>query len=319
MRLRGLAGCFVLVAACAALAPGPRVLRADGPAARDAEVRWDADAADVGGRVANRWGEIRRSVAARLGFDADLAGAEVVVVRGFERMRAAARAAVPEWAGGVTVGGQRIVVRADAPATSRSDLEATLRHECVHLLWARHAGPKRRMVPLWFEEGVAEVVGGSVSVAAGARLDVAVGTRALLPFEQLEHTWPERAVDADLAYQQSRRWVDVLVARAGWPALARVFARALATPPEGESPAAAFDRALREATDHPRSDWDAEWRAALEEKTGKWWLWFFGDLDGLLWAVVALVSAGLFFVVRRRRRRQIDSLPDDPVPGEPAG
>jgi hypothetical protein len=298
---------------------GPVVARADGPAMREAEIRWEPDAADAGERVARRWAEVHRDVALRLGFDADLAGAEVVVVRGLERMRAAARAAVPEWAAAVTVGGQRIVVRADAPATSRSDLEATLRHECVHLLWARHAGPRRRTVPLWFEEGVAEHVGGSVSVAAGVRLDVAAGTGALLPFERLEHTWPARAEDADLAYQQARRWVDVLVARAGWAALARVFERALATPPEGEPAGGAFDRALREATDHPRSDWDAEWRKALAERRGKWWLWFLGDFDGLLWFVVALVSAGAFFFVRRRRRRQIEALPDEPAPGEPAG
>lgn len=316
MQLRRLAGCLLLAAV---LARGSALARADGPAVREAEVRWESDAGDAGERVARRWAEVHRSVAARLGFDADLGGAEVVVVRGVDRMRAAARADVPAWAGAVTVGAQRVVVRADAPATSRSDLEATLRHECVHLLWARHAGPRRRVIPLWFEEGVAELVGGSISVAAGARLDVASGTGTLLPFEQLENTWPARAEDADLAYQQSRRWVDVLVARAGWPALARVFERALDTPPEGEPAGGAFDRALREATEHPRSDWDAEWRQALEERSGKWWLWFFGDLDGVLWALAALVSVGAFFVVRRRRRRQIESLPDDPVPGEQAG
>ena len=126
------------------------------------------------------------------------------------------------------------MIRADLPATSQADLEATLRHECVHLLWARRAGPRRRVLPLWFEEGVAEHVGGGISVAAGARLDVATGTGSLLAFDDLAFTWPERAANADLAYQQARRWVEVLVARAGWPAPRRVFERVLAPVPEGE-------------------------------------------------------------------------------------
>jgi hypothetical protein len=304
---------YLLIAAVSA-ARGPRV-DADDPGRREADVRWEADAADAGRKVAARWPAVHRQVAERLGFDADLGGAEVIVVRGPERLREVARVAAPEWAAAVTVGTQRIVVRSDAPTTSRSDLEATLRHECVHLLWARRAGPRRRVVPLWFEEGVAEHVGGAISVAAGARLDVAVGMGTLLSFEDLEHTWPARAEDADLAYQQARRWVDVLVGRAGWPALAQVFERALESPPQGEPLDEAFDRALREATGHPRSDWDAEWRAALEERRSKWWLWLIEDFDGVLWALAALVSGGAYFVLRRRRRRQIESLPDEPAPG----
>jgi hypothetical protein len=287
---------------------------ADGPQATEPEVRWDPDARDAGARVKARWPFVRREVAAQLGFDADLGGAEVIVVRGEERLRQVARVAAPAWAAAVTVGGQRIVIRADLPATARADLEATLRHECVHLLWARRAGPRRRVLPLWFEEGVAEHVGGGISVAAGARLDVATGTGSLLSFDDLVSIWPARPEDADLAYQQSRRWVEVLVDRAGWPGLRRVFERALAPAPDGEAPAATFDRALREATDHPLSDWHAEWRRALDERRGKWWLWFLSDLGGLLWALAALVSVGLFFVLRRRRRRQIESLPDDPGP-----
>jgi hypothetical protein len=303
-----------LIASCALLATwavSGTPAAADGPALREAEVRWDANAAEVGSRVAERWPHVHRSVAEQVGFDADLAGVDVVVVRGHDRLREAARADAPAWAAGVTIGAQRIVVRADAPATSKADLEATLRHECVHLLWARKAGPRRRLVPLWFEEGVAEHVGGGVSVAAGARLDVAVGTARLLPLESLASSWPVDATDADLAYQEARRWVDVVVARAGWPAVRRIFERVLEGG-AGEDPSRAFERAVLEATGHPVSDWDAEWRLALEERASGWWMWLLGDLGTLLWAALAVTCALVYvFVLRGRRRRQIAELPDE--------
>ncbi len=290
-----------------------------------AVVRWDDDASDGGRWVAARWeglvGEARR----RLGVDPDLSGAEVIVVHGHERLRAAARVGVPEWAGGVTVAGQRVVVRVDGVQGEPARLFATLRHEAVHLLWARQAGAAARRLPLWFEEGLAEEIGGEPSVLAGARLDVALGTGRLLEFETLERVWPSDAYAADLAYQQSRRWIALLIARHGWTVVPRLLVEVRAAS-EASTPTQALDRALQTVTGHPLSDWHADWRIALEERRDRWWLWFFVDLDGLLWTFLALVCAGAFFVLRRRRRRAIEALPDetlsdegDPPPAPPGG
>lgn len=299
------------------MAAGARSAAAEPPAAGEALVRWEPEAADGGPRVAQRWPHIHRAVAARLGFDADLGGAEVVVVRGLERLRAVARFDAPEWAAGVTVGSQRIVVRLDVPVRSKADLEATLRHECVHLLWARRAGVMRREVPLWFEEGVAEHVGGAASLDGGARIEIAAGTGRLLAFESLERAWPTGPWEADLAYQQARRWVEIVADRAGEASLGRIFTGALA-PADPSDPAPAFDRALRAATGHPLSDWHADWRLALDERRGRWWLWLVEDLGSVLWALLAVGSAAAYvLVLRGRRRRQIAALPDDAAPGPP--
>jgi hypothetical protein len=221
--------------------------------------------------------------------------------------------AAPEWAGGVTVAGQRVVVRGRRAEPVR--LIATLRHEAVHLLWARHAGSAVRRLPLWFEEGLAEEIGGEPTVLAGARLDVALGTGRLLEFETLERSWPADAYAADLAYQQSRRWIALLVARHGWDVVPRLLAQ-VREAAGASTPTEALDHALRTVTGHPLSDWHADWRLALEERRDRWWLWFFVDLDGLLWTFLALVCAGAFFVLRRRRRRAIEALADDPSPDE---
>lgn len=278
-------------------------------------VRWDDDAGDAGRWVAQRWEGLLAEARRRLGVDPDLSGAEVLVVRGPERLRAAARVGAPEWAGGVTVAGQRVVVRVDGAQGEIVRLLATLRHEAVHLLWARHAGAAARRLPLWFEEGLAEEIGGAPSVLAGARLDVALGTGALLDFETLERLWPTDAYAADLAYQQARRWIGLLIDRQGWTVVPALLARVRADAEAG-TPTQVLDRALRTVTGHPLSDWHADWRLALEERRDRWWLWFFVDLDGLVWTFIALVCAGSFFVLRRRRRRAIEALPDGALPEE---
>jgi hypothetical protein len=274
-------------------------------------VRWEDDAGDAGRWVAERWPGVVAEVAQRLGLPSDLGGAEVVVVQGVARLRAVARVSTPEWASGVTVAGRLIVVRADGPEGERTRLLSTLRHEAVHLLWARAAGPRTRRLPLWFEEGLAEEVGGQPSVLAGARLDVALGTGRLLDFRDIERFWPVDAFSADLAYQQGRRWVALLVLREGWAVVPRLLEHVRADD-AATTPSEALDRALLPLTGHTLSDWHADWRAALEERRDRWWLWLFVDLDGLLWTFLAVVCAGAFFVLRRRRRRAIEALGDDP-------
>lgn len=241
------------------------------------------------------------------------------MVGDLERMRAVARVSVAPWAAGVTVAGLRVVVRVDGASTER-DLEGTLRHEAVHLVWARHAARRTRRLPLWFEEGLAEEVGGVVSVVTGARLDVAAGTGALLDFTTLERAWPAHSTEAGLAYLQSRSWVQHLLARVGWERVRSVLARLVAdAAADADLGLNAFDRALLQATDHAASDWHADWRTALQQRSSDWWLWFLEDLDGALWALVALVCGLTYFALRRRRRREIEALPDEPGPRESRG
>ncbi len=277
-------------------------------------VRWEAEAESAGRFVAERWPAVVADVQHRLGLAPPLEGVEVVVVRGLERLRAQARAAVPAWAAAVTVSGTRIVLRADVPDTARATLEETLRHEAVHLIWARAASSTGARLPRWFEEGLAEAVGGGVSVSAGARFEVAAGLGALLPFDQLEERFPEGPQQADLAYQQSRRWVEYLVGRAGWPAVRDVLGRVREAGRRAE-PAGALSSALREATLHDLGEWHADWQLTLRERQSRWWLWLVTDVGGVVLALLALLAALSFARLRRQRRRQVEALPDD----EPGG
>lgn len=300
-------------------------LRPSGPRAHGAEpprdlgrVTWEDDAAGAGRRLAAQWPQIVADVEQQLGLSAPLEGAEVVVVRGLARLRERARADVPEWAAGVTVGGQRVVLRADAPDSTRASLEQTLRHEAVHLVWARRAGPRARALPRWFEEGLAERIGGGITVIAGARFEIAAAHDRLLRFEDLAHAFPADAERADLAYQQSQRFVAHLIEHAGWRSV-RATLTALLEQEGPVEPSVALDAALRASTVQDLGAWIAAWRHSLLERRSRWWLWLFTDLGGVLLAVLAVLAAGLFAGLRRRRRRQIAALPDEPEPRTPAG
>ena len=229
------------------------------------DVRWDGGLDRLGREAERRMPTIRRQVARRLGWETQ-EGAEILIVRGLARMREEARARVPSWAVGVAISGAgRIVIRADLLAAGQgSSLEAVLRHEWVHLAWGRRAGANRRLLPLWAEEGIAEEIGGGISVDAGAALDVAAAFDRLLPFQELEARFPKEAREADLAYKQSRSWIQHVTRTAGWEPLRAVLGD-LAEWPEsdGRPREAAFAESVRSRTGLSVGEWASAWRQGL--------------------------------------------------------
>ena len=186
------------------------VLRAEAAragSARSADghlVRWDDGLDAMGESAARQIPLIGEQVAAALGFPLRGGPAEVVIVQGHARMQAESSPTVPEWAGGVCQGARsRIVLRADLVegyGVLRS-MVTTLRHEWVHLTWSRRAGQYHRRLPLWLEEGLAEEIGGGISVDGGVQLDFAAAFGKLIPFPEIRESWPSDAGRAALAYR----------------------------------------------------------------------------------------------------------------------
>lgn len=301
----------LLALACAAT-PARHAQAGEAAALPGVEVRWDDDARDGGERAKARWPGVLLDVQERLGLAVGLEGAELVVVRGSERLRELARAAAPEWAGGITVGGWRVVVRTDGVQGAPLRLAATLRHEAVHLVWARAAGAGARRLPRWFEEGLAEEVGGEPSVLQGeGQLELALARGDELSFAALDTAWPADALQASLAYQQARRWVGLFIAREGWASVRSLLA-AVRDDRESANPDEALDRALRAVTGNGLSDWHADWRIAVQRERPGWWMWLLQDVGGVLLMLLALGCALGYASLRRRRRRAIEALPDEP-------
>jgi hypothetical protein len=312
--------CFALLILISALVLCAAPARAGEAWVGDVRVRWDAGLEAEGQLAAQALPAIRAEVDRRLGWQTDGRKAEIRIVTGLDRMREVARAQVPAWAVGAALSSRDLIlIRTDLLARGYGGtLPQVLRHEWVHLTWGWEAGPARRHLPLWVEEGLAEEIGGGISVDAGAALDYAVAFQRLHDFEDLRYAFPADARDADLAYKQSRSWVQYLVIEAGWPALQAVLEDIRKTQVDAEldpGQATPFEDALRAHTNKPLGEWHAAWRTQLEEEAVPWPLHLLiQNFQGLLIAALALIGLGTFGFLIRRRRRQIDRLPDAPLP-----
>lgn len=277
-------------------------------------VRWPDGLAGLGRRVADLVPGVRRQVAERLGLPAVGAMVVIDVASGPEAASAAMGAPVPAWAAGVH-GGGHIVLRSDLVDAGRPwrTLESVLRHEWVHLAWWRRAGLRARGLPRWFEEGLAEEIGGGISVDGGSELELAAAFDRLLPFADLTDRWPAEQFEAALAYRQSRSFVSWLVDRVGWAPLLEVLAHIAEgrAPPDMHPEEPLFEAWIAEVSKRRLSLWIPEWRDELVDMSRPWYHLFLRDLWGTLWLVMALVALLSFGFMRRRRRREIDALPDE--------
>ncbi len=275
-------------------------------------VRWDRGLERMGQEAKALLPAIRRQVADRLGWSTDVA-AEVAIVHDLGRMREEARAKVPAWAVGAALSAEGlIVVRADLLSAGQgSSLESVLRHEWVHLAWGARAGSNRRLLPLWAEEGIAEDLGGGISVDAGAALDVAAAFDRLHPFHALQDRFPADARGADLAYKQSRSWIQYVTRATGWQPIQEILDDLASWPADSPTPREeAFNRRVRARTGLSVGEWAAAWRQSVVEEARPWFHLLLHDVTGVILMVLAVIGAGAFVLLARRRRREIARLPD---------
>ncbi len=304
----------VVVLACAA----PAAVAGEVTTPAGHRVRWDEGLGGMGGLAARQLPQVAQQVAAALGFPFPEGRAEIVFVRGLERIREETGAAIPPWAAGVCQGSRsRIVIRADLVDQSPlNPMVTTLRHEWVHLAWSRRARLRTRALPLWLEEGLAEDIGGGVTIESGAKLDFAARFGWLLDFETITRHWPKRAEDASLAYKQGLSFVRYFRRTHG----ADVFQRILKDLADGRGAEGGtaggtpFEKVVFAHTGSTLSHWLAAWQVDVKERADPWFHLIWRDFQGTLLFVAALFSFFAFFVFRRRRSRQIEELPDDPLP-----
>jgi hypothetical protein len=204
----------------------------------------------------------------------------------------------PPWAAAVAIpADSSLVVRLSAmgpPAVT--DISSALRHELTHLLLpARLRGAR---VPLWFEEGVAQIVGGRVFRTDLDLVPAAAARGGLIPFPDLARRFPAEGDRAALAYAQSESF-SAFIAKG--PGLGPLLG-AIATH-------GSLGAALRNASGEDLDGLETAWRASLTRRG--WWL---GPLSGalipLLFFAGSLLVVLAFFRARRRKRRTYESLPE---------
>lgn len=174
-----------------------------------------------------------------------------------------------------------------------ASLPPVIAHELVHLLIDRRMGDRVLAVPLWLNEGLAEMLSGSDRFTSRAVLDQAVSSGGLLPFSTLTEQFPEGRL-AELAYCQSRAFVEHLSQRG------EALLRALDLMASGTS----TDEAFAQAFGSSLADLELAWRRSLAARRGVDW---FAVADTL--GVALFLLGGLYLAYRgivRRRRRIIE-------------
>jgi hypothetical protein len=252
-------------------------------------------------RAARRLAESAETALARIASDlADLPvprAIEVRVVDDASQLAAVAPAGrdAPPWAVGVAYPDLGVISVALRRGPDPLDAAATLRHELAHVALGAALGPR---VPRWLHEGFAYQHSAEWS---WDRMEALAGMSwlgGIIPFQELDRSFPREELPAHRAYAESYDFVGYLSRRGRyedraddgdrWP-----FRRFLA----GIAGGATVDDAARQAFGRPIGELFDEWRSDL----GKRYLLMPIGLLGLaVWIVIAL----LLVLAWRRRRKQ---------------
>ncbi len=182
--------------------------------------------------------------------------------------------------------------RLDQPS---ADLYATLKHEYAHLVL--HQAIDHRRLPRWLDEGTAQWVSDGLSeylpALQRALLPQAAAAGRLFDLGELAETFPHDDQGLQLAYEQSRSFVNYLVRRFGDHSL-RLLLQSLAS-------GASLQEALEEAIGIRLADLEQDWRAGLRSP-GSWLAGLAGHIYGLLFVAAAIVTVGAYWRFHRRKR-----------------
>jgi hypothetical protein len=168
-------------------------------------------------------------------------------------------------------------------------------HEIAHIFLYYDLGPSIGLLPLWMNEGIAQVAGGADGDAARARVSDAYVNGRLIPLGDLKSRFPV-GDSAGLAYDESQDAVMALLDYGnGWPRVRSLLSE-LKT-------AASFDAAMRSAYGMSATDWESQWRhtAWFNARFAFWvtvaeWIVPFMMFGALVWGILT---------VRRHRKKQI--------------
>ncbi len=199
------------------------------------------------------------------------------------------------------------LIRLDLSGTFENPLRI-LRHETTHSILARGLGPRVHDLPLWFNEGLAQVAGQPVDVDSEEAARQARGEGNFLPLTDLSAEFP-RGESAGVAYAEACSAVAYMVKLYGWDGVRRLLVGVRA----GHGFAASF----RAAAGMGIADFYDSWESSLVRRGWLSWLRMFyapAVTFAMLWA-----AWNAYGMVRHRRLMLAEDEPDDPVDDSDAG
>jgi len=175
---------------------------------------------------------------------------------------------------------------------------ALLAHELVHLALAQRLSPAGVEAPRWLDEGLAELVADEVTPGEHRRYPGQV-TGGLLPIASLDTAFPRDPPHQNLAYAQSRSFVEFLEQRTGDRGLSRLIAALAQSGSIEDAFPAAYGRTLEQL--------EAEWAPGFEVVQARPWSVDVGTAIFMSMTVLFIVAV----LVRWRRRQTREALEED--------
>jgi hypothetical protein len=171
------------------------------------------------------------------------------------------------------------------------DVAETFKHEMVHI--ALDDATRGQHVPVWFNEGLAIYLSGENSLARQQTLMSATFSGRLIPFQDLDRSFPSDTFEVNVAYAESADVMRFLMKRTDQLRFASMIERVR----DGER----FERAAGDAYGSDLRKLEFEWMREAEHRysiipvlTG----------GGIIWVGV-IVALGLAYMRRRRRTKAI--------------
>ena len=175
-------------------------------------------------------------------------------------------------------------------------LRNIFKHEICHLLLHRHI--KSVALPRWLDEGIAQWVsdgvGDIILDQKRSLLNKAAFTGRFIPLGSLARGFPRREHDLILAYEESRSFVDHIIAKFGREGLIEILDHMK----KGEN----VHTAVLRSCSIPLWDLEKGWHSALRKRI-TWFTYLSYNLYEILFALAALITiyAGIRIILRKRR------------------
>ena len=195
----------------------------------------------------------------------------------------------PSYASGVAYSGMHFVlVSMMAPRGGDAvDVEEVLHHELAHV--ALEDAVKGHHVPVWFNEGLAISLSGERPLERERVLGSATLSGTLLPFADLDRSFPRDQFEVNIAYAESASFVRFLLKKSDHLRFVSMIERVREGTP--------FERALGDAYGADLRKLEFQWRGEMDRRYSVIPLLTGG---GLIWV---LVIGGLGYAYVRKRRR----------------
>lgn len=178
--------------------------------------------------------------------------------------------------------------------------DRTVGHEIAHIFLFRYLGNRIGSLPLWMNEGIAQVSGGASADAARAHVTDALLNARLIPLSGLALQFP-KGENGGLAYDEGQAAVVAMLDDGGWPRMRALLGQLKA----GKS----FDSSMRDAYGESAADWESHWQHGMRFQA-RFALW----ARVAEWVVPFMMFGALFWgisTVRRHRRKQV--LDEEPI------